>query len=793
MLGRCDATNVADADRRRLHHHRPRPHRRRPRLAAGDRRREGRHREAGGDGVLVLGETDPDLGRPSPSARRRRDLGARRRLRRGDRPGGRGGRLVDLRTPGAEHDEVFLPVHGAHQADNAAVAVAAAEAFLGRPQDDEVVEEAFAELTAARAASRSCPATPRWSSTRPTTPTAPRSRPPPSPRTSPSPGRCCSSSGCSRAATRGGARGLRSGRGRDGRRLLARLAPGHPVGRAGRRRPAPRRGGRVGARPRRCPPPRARGGHRGRPRARHRISVRRRPRAGRPAGPGRSHDPLRHPRPRPPPRQRHLLVRVGPQVQALPRPSYERIRPGTVAPAPRSRRHRPAALRSPRRQEPTRRPRRPGRRDLDAMRRTGRDAAEVLRDGRRRRRPRRHHRRARPPLPRGLPRRRRLPEPPQLQRPFPKSICTSVNEVICHGIPDSRALRDGDIVNLDVTLFREGVHGDTNATFLVGTVDDRAARLVRVTRECLEKGIDGGPARPAHRATSAGRSRTTPRPRASASCGPSPATASAHEFHTGLHIPHYYEPRDATRLMEPGMTFTIEPMIALGDVAAPDLGRRLDRGHRRRPPHRPVRAHPGGHRRRRRDPHPPPRRRLVRRLTSEVRRRLRTPSLRIERRLELAGVGRQAQGHAADRFEGPLGDHGVLGGDVHVAEHPLQRARLVDRRTAARRGTSGPPRRPRPRPRWWPPGGGCAGRRRSPRPTRSPARPHLSTKARADRHAASLRATSTCTADRSASVRALPIGRFAPASSTSSAWARRARPSVTDATPSASIPRNGRR
>ncbi|HEX7133994.1 MAG TPA: type I methionyl aminopeptidase, partial [Iamia sp.] len=146
---------------------------------------------------------------------------------------------------------------------------------------------------------------------------------------------------------------------------------------------------------------------------------------------------------------------------------------------------------------------------------------------------------------------------------FPKSICTSVNEVICHGIPDSRPLRDGDIVNLDVTLFREGVHGDTNATWCVGTVDDLSRRLVRVTRECLEKGIEAvRPGRPtsdigqAIQAHAEGEGLSVVR----AFTG----HGVAHEFHTGLHILHYHEPRDTRVVMEPGMTFTIEPMIALG-------------------------------------------------------------------------------------------------------------------------------------------------------------------------------------------------------------------------------------
>ncbi len=88
-------------------------------------------------------------------------------------------------------------------------------------------------------------------------------------------------------------------------------------------------------------------------------------------------------------------------------------------------------------------------------------------------------------------------EYPGMVDPFPKSLCTSVNEVICHGIPDDRPLADGDIVNLDVTLFKEGVHGDTNATFYVGRVDEESQRLVRVTRECLERGIEAAkPGRP---------------------------------------------------------------------------------------------------------------------------------------------------------------------------------------------------------------------------------------------------------------------------------------------------------
>ncbi len=146
---------------------------------------------------------------------------------------------------------------------------------------------------------------------------------------------------------------------------------------------------------------------------------------------------------------------------------------------------------------------------------------------------------------------------------FPKSVCTSVNEVICHGIPDSRPLQDGDIINLDVTLYREGVHGDTNATWCVGTVDPLSQRLVRVTRECLERAIEQvAPGRPFNQI---GR---TIQDHAEA-YGFSVVRAFighgvGETFHSDLAVLHYHDPND-TRIIEEGMTFTIEPMIALGD------------------------------------------------------------------------------------------------------------------------------------------------------------------------------------------------------------------------------------
>ncbi|HLT31736.1 MAG TPA: type I methionyl aminopeptidase [Myxococcaceae bacterium] len=146
---------------------------------------------------------------------------------------------------------------------------------------------------------------------------------------------------------------------------------------------------------------------------------------------------------------------------------------------------------------------------------------------------------------------------------FPKSICTSVNEVICHGIPDDRPLQDGDIVNLDITCYLDGVHGDTNATFFVGNVDAQSRRLVEVTRRALELGIEavrpGLPIRVIGKAIQTyaeGEGFGVVR----AFCG----HGIGERFHNSLQIPHTDEP-SATTVMEPGMTFTIEPMITVGD------------------------------------------------------------------------------------------------------------------------------------------------------------------------------------------------------------------------------------
>jgi methionyl aminopeptidase len=149
---------------------------------------------------------------------------------------------------------------------------------------------------------------------------------------------------------------------------------------------------------------------------------------------------------------------------------------------------------------------------------------------------------------------------------FPKSVCTSVNEVICHGIPDDRALVDGDIVNIDVTVFNGGVHGDTNATFLVGRADPRSKRLVQVTRECLDRAIAA--VRPGVPVSDLGRAIEQ---HATENGFFVVRTFVGHGigevFHGPPQVPHYHDPAAST-ILEPGMTFTIEPMITMGSIDA---------------------------------------------------------------------------------------------------------------------------------------------------------------------------------------------------------------------------------
>ncbi len=145
---------------------------------------------------------------------------------------------------------------------------------------------------------------------------------------------------------------------------------------------------------------------------------------------------------------------------------------------------------------------------------------------------------------------------------YPKSVCTSVNEVICHGIPDSRVLEDGDIINLDVTCFVNGVHGDTNATFMVGDVSAEDRLLVKVTEECMWRGIEAVvPGRPLSDIGKAieDHAKTHRMGVVRAFIG----HGIGEQFHTDVQVLHYYDPRNNI-IMKPGMVFTIEPMITLG-------------------------------------------------------------------------------------------------------------------------------------------------------------------------------------------------------------------------------------
>ena len=152
-------------------------------------------------------------------------------------------------------------------------------------------------------------------------------------------------------------------------------------------------------------------------------------------------------------------------------------------------------------------------------------------------------------------------------RDYPKSLCTSVNEIICHGIPDSRKLRDGDIVNVDVTAYIEGVHGDTSATYLVGDVDDASLALVSATRRAMHAGIDT--VKPNSHVYDIGRAiEASVAPLGYSVVREFIGHGIGDQFHTDLQIPHYYDPRN-DKVILPGMTFTVEPMINIG-------GRRLE-------------------------------------------------------------------------------------------------------------------------------------------------------------------------------------------------------------------------
>lgn len=149
-------------------------------------------------------------------------------------------------------------------------------------------------------------------------------------------------------------------------------------------------------------------------------------------------------------------------------------------------------------------------------------------------------------------------------RDFPKSCCVSLNEIICHGIPDTTVIQDGDIVNIDVTAYKNGVHGDTNATFLAGDVSEEHRLLVERTEAAMWRGIKA--VKPGREINVIGRvieayakrfGYNVVRDFTGHGVGPT--------FHNGLIVLHYDNPGNQTTL-EPGMTLTIEPMINLGGL-----------------------------------------------------------------------------------------------------------------------------------------------------------------------------------------------------------------------------------
>jgi methionyl aminopeptidase len=150
-------------------------------------------------------------------------------------------------------------------------------------------------------------------------------------------------------------------------------------------------------------------------------------------------------------------------------------------------------------------------------------------------------------------------------RGYPKAVCTSVNEVICHGIPDDTVLRDGDIVNLDVTAFKDGVHGDLNRTFVVGEAAPEVVDLVTRTEEAMRRGIRA--VAPGRQVNVVGRAIESYAKRFGYGVVRDyTGHGVGRTFHSGLVIPHYDAAPLFDDVMQVGMVFTIEPMLTLGGI-----------------------------------------------------------------------------------------------------------------------------------------------------------------------------------------------------------------------------------
>lgn len=150
-------------------------------------------------------------------------------------------------------------------------------------------------------------------------------------------------------------------------------------------------------------------------------------------------------------------------------------------------------------------------------------------------------------------------------RGFPRSSCTSLNEVICHGIPDNTELQEGDILNIDVTAYKNGFHGDTNRMFTVGEVSDEKKDLIHRTHEALMRGIKA--VKPGREINIIGRVIESYARRFNYGVVRDfTGHGVGRAFHTGLIIPHYDAPDRFNDVIEVGMVFTIEPMLTLGGI-----------------------------------------------------------------------------------------------------------------------------------------------------------------------------------------------------------------------------------
>jgi methionyl aminopeptidase len=148
-------------------------------------------------------------------------------------------------------------------------------------------------------------------------------------------------------------------------------------------------------------------------------------------------------------------------------------------------------------------------------------------------------------------------------RGFPKSLCSSINEVICHGIPDDTLLQDGDILNIDITAFHDGYHGDSNVTFKIGNVAPEVSDLVDRTHEAMMRGITA--AVPGRQVNIIGRTiETYARRFGYSSVRDFTGHGIGEAFHSGLVIPHYDSAPLFDDEIKVGMVFTIEPMLTLG-------------------------------------------------------------------------------------------------------------------------------------------------------------------------------------------------------------------------------------